>query len=58
MKIIGGYLDRRVPALADHIVTVTDDIRHALISSKVAMPHQRLARRAPLRSVMIVGLPR
>ena len=29
-----------------------------MASSKVAMPHQRLARRAPLRSVMIVGLPR
>jgi hypothetical protein len=28
-----------------------------MASSKVAMPHQRVARHAPLRSVMIVDLP-
>jgi glycosyltransferase involved in cell wall biosynthesis len=38
MTSIGGCLDRRVPALADHIVTVTDDIRQAFIDSKVAKP--------------------
>lgn len=39
MRRIGGFLDQRVPRIADRIVTVTDDLRDALVGCGVATPN-------------------
>lgn len=39
MRRIGGFLDQRIPALADRIVTVTDDLRDALLRGGVSTPN-------------------